>query len=159
MQNKNGSDVPEDFLASLLGALDELSELGPDDQISDEASAAFGELLDRMNEENERFLAGDFAMDAAVLVKLHKAADLFKRFEENGFLRVAKVYAEAGLSPAYIEAVSDGLVLSGEDREAFADALESCSGYEILPDTEGKLHISVQFNRLWVKIGEDKDGI
>lgn len=154
MQNKDSGGVPEDFLPSLLRALDELGgpDADPDRPISQETKDALGKFLEIAEEENRKFLSGSFAMDATVLVKLHKAASLFKRLEEKGYLHVKKIYADPGISPAYVEAESDGFILTTEDRTDFADAVESCGNYEFEPDLYGKVHITLTFPALWVEV-------
>lgn len=158
MQKKNGSDIPEDSFESLLGALDELEKLGPDDPIPESASNAMRKLLDLIDEENEKFLSGSFAMDPKVMKNVHKAAVLFKRFERHGILRGTEIHADPGIAPASVSAETDGFILTMADKEDFADVLESCGDYEISADLSGHVHISVVFPKLWVKVNHNGTG-
>lgn len=156
MHSKDSGGIPDDFLPSLLNALSELSDpdAEPDRPISQDTREALGKFIELAEEENKRFLSGNFAIDPAVLKKVHRAAVLLKRLEKNDALRVVEIHTEPGIGPASIEFETGGLILSDDDLSAFADVLESCDGYEMLTDTEGKCHVSMQFRRLWTEIGE-----
>lgn len=152
MQNKDSGGIPDDFLPSLMKALDEIASIDPDKPISEESRRALKTFLEISEDENKKFLEGNFAMNPSVMKNVHRAAMLFKRLEKEGSLSAVEIHVEPGIGPACVKAESKGFVLIMEDKSDFADIIESSGNYEIEPSLTGTVSITVSFPGLWTKV-------